>query len=281
MKLCDLHTHSTFSDGTYTPVELIREAERQGLSAVALCDHNNAGGLPAFLEAAKSSPVEAIPGVELSTDYGETELHIVGLFLPPEGFGAIEEIVAEMGRNKVASNIALVNTLREAGYGIDYETIYNKTPNGHLNRVHIAAELVEKGYLHSIDEGFATILSKEYGFYREPKRISALDAIAALKRIGAAAVLAHPLLNLNEVELRQFLTEAKPYGLDGMETLYAAYDGETTRRATAIAAEFGILPSGGSDFHGTNRENSLGFGRGNLRIPMAFAEDLRKRAKQA
>lgn len=276
MKVCDLHTHSTFSDGTFTPEELIREAERCGLSAVALCDHNVVAGLPAFLEAARESSVEAIPGVELSTDYNGTELHILGLFLPPESFPKIEALVAEMGRNKIAANIALVSALQNAGYRIDYETIRAKTPKGNLNRVHIAAELVEKGYLKTIEEGFATILSKEYGLYREPKRLSAWEAIVALHRMGTAAVLAHPFLNLTEERLRVFLAEAKPYGLDGMETVYSSYDEETAQKAAQIAEEFDLKPSGGSDFHGTNRGNALGIGKGNLRIPLLFAEGLRK-----
>lgn len=276
MKYCDLHTHSVFSDGTWTPTQIIREAERIGLAAVALTDHNTVQGLEEFTAAAKGSPVEGVPGIEFSTDYGEVELHIVGLYIQPRYFDRIRQMVSKMEERKIESNLRLARNLQQGGYDIRYEEVCAATPSGHVNRVHFAAALLEKGYVSSVKEAFNTVLAKDGGFYEEPKRLPVYEVIAFLKEIGAVAVLAHPFLNLTEKELRTFLPHAKAAGLDGMETEYSTYDEETTRRAKEIAEEFGLHQSGGSDFHGVNKPDiSLGVGRGNLAVPVRFLEDFK------
>ncbi len=277
MKYCDLHTHSNYSDGTYTPAEIIDEAEKIGLSAVALCDHNTALGLPEFLAAAEGKNVKAVAGVELSTDYGETELHIVGLFIKSEHFGTIERFTERLLKNKENSNRLLIENLKKGGFAVDFDEIAAKTPNGRFNRAHIAEQLVEKGYVGSISEAFATLLSEESEFYVPNKRIDVFAAIEFLKSINAVAVLAHSFLNLNEEELRSFLPKAISHGLDAMETLYSTYDEETTKTACAVADEFGLIHSGGSDFHGTRKKDiALGRGRGGLYVPNEIYERLAK-----
>ena len=275
MKYCDLHTHSHYSDGTCSPAELISEAEAKGLSAVVLCDHNTVGGLGEFFAAAKDSAVEAIGGVEFSTDYGDTELHIVGMFITPEHIEAVDGMAAELRRRKDKSNIALVENLQRGGYDIDYEELKAANP-GIVNRAHIAAKLTEKGYTGSIKEAFSTLLAKDGRYYVQPKRLDVFETIKFIKSIGAVAILAHPFLSLSEAELRKFLPEATKCGLDGMETLYSEYDEATTELAMRIAREFGIKESGGSDYHGARKPGiSLGTGRGDLRVPEALLEELR------
>ena len=275
---CDLHTHSCHSDGTFTPEELIAEAERIGLSAIALTDHNTVMGLPSFLAAAEGSSVEAIPGIEISTEYGETELHILGLFIEKQYYGVITERMKPLAEHKERSNVDLIRALSEAGYDITYEEVAARLPDGTFNRSHVGEVLTEKGYTPSIAEAFRTVLSKDGGFYKQPRRLPVFETIAFLKSIGAVAVLAHPFLNLEEDELRVFLAEAVKYGLDGMETLYSAYDAETTEKAKEIAAEFGIKQSGGSDFHGGRKPGvAMGTGKGDLAIPTELVALLRQR----
>ncbi len=258
------------------PAQIVDEAEKIGLSAVALTDHNTTAGLPQFFQAAQGKNVQAIGGVELSTDYGEIELHIVGLFVEEKHFQAIENLVDEMKKRKEESNILLVEALNRAGYAVDFDKIKVNTPKGHINRAHIASALLEKGYVQSIGEAFDTLLSKTGGFYTQPRRLDVFETIGFLKEIGCASILAHPFQELDEEGVRRFLAQAKPFGLDGMETEYAKYDGATVQKAKAIAKEFGIKESGGSDFHGERRKGThLGIGQGNLRIPMVFAETLR------
>lgn len=275
-KYCDLHTHSLFSDGTYTPLELIEEADALGLSAVALCDHNTASGLREFLEAARGSEVEAIAGTELSTHWRGKELHIIGLFIKPEHFSRIEEIASDMWKRKDEAYRELVNNLTAAGYPLDYEKIAARGKRGRINRAHIAEELYLQGYVSSINEAFRGLLSKSGGYYKEPEYISSLEAIAFLKSIGAVVVLAHPYLSLSPEEVREFLPEGIAAGLDAMETIYTKYSDEETEIARKTAKEFGLLESGGSDFHGDRKPDTfLGVGRGNILVPSEFVDRLK------
>ena len=277
-KYCDLHTHSYYSDGTFSPAELVEAAEALGLGAVALTDHNTVAGLPEFLEAARDSTVEAVPGTEFSVDYGDTELHILGLFIRPEHYGAVTELLDGAKLRKEQSNINLVAALNRAGYALDYEAIRAATPGGQMNRAHIAAALTDAGYTASVQEAFKRLLTPKHGFYEPPKRPDAFETIRFIKSIGAAAVLAHPFLNLKEPSaLREFLRKAVDCGLDGMETLYPLFDEERTRLAEEIAGEFGLKPSGGSDFHGkTKPDIRLGTGKGGLTVPMEYLTGLKK-----
>lgn len=277
LPICDLHTHSVFSDGTLTPTALVREAKRIGLSAVALCDHNTADGLPEFLAAAKGTGVEAVAGAEFSVDLDGQELHLLGLFLPPSSFADITALMADVSARKEESNLALIHSLAKAGYPLDYEAIKAKTPNGRINRAHIAAAMTEAGYTASVAMAFATLLSPAAGHYKEPKRLTLWETLDFLREARAVPVLAHPYLNLTPTALARLLPRAKRAGLVGMECLYSLYDEQTEMAASAAIRDAGLLPSGGSDFHGTVKPDiALGFGKGNLRIPYAWCAALRE-----
>lgn len=277
---CDLHTHSNYSDGTYTPREIVIEAEERGLYAVALTDHNSVFGLREFLDEARGKEVIAVPGVEFSTDYGETEPHIIGMFVGEESYGKIIDYVAIMSERKKKSNEELIAKLIEKGYNIDKKKLTPKE-NGQINRAHIAHELMINGYVGSVDEAFDTILRKGGEFYTQPKRLDVFETIGFIKSIGAVAVLAHPFLNLDEGALREFLPRAIESGLDAMETRYSKYDEKTELLAREIATEFGILESGGSDFHGYRKPGiDMGVGRGNLAVGREIFLGLKDRKDQ-
>ncbi len=278
--VCDLHTHSTFSDGTCTPSELIAKAEENGLAAVALCDHNTVLGLPEFIKAAEGRNVDAVPGVEFSVDYMGRELHLLALCVPQEMFDKYTAYLDIPRKSKEESNVLLIKSLRDAGYPLDYESILEKSRSGGFNRVHVANALIELGVISSVDEGFATVLSEEAGHYKPPMRLDFFETIKFILETGAVPVLAHPLLNLKADELRTFLKKAVPCGLVGMETLYSEYDAEKTSISISIADEFNLLPSGGSDYHGANKPKiKLAKGYGNLSVPLEFAKAIRKAAK--
>ena len=273
MPFCDLHTHSVYSDGTFTPAELVSEARKIGLSAIALTDHNTVAGLPEFVSAAENSGVMAVPGVEFSTDYGDTEVHILALFVQPSQYALITNRLEKAAQRKEASNRRLANALRNAGYFLDYDAIKANTPQKQVNRAHFAAELTRLGYTRTRQEAFETLLSPKCGFYVPPARIGSLEAIGFIKSLGAVSVLAHPFLSLDEKALRGFLPMAVTAGLDAMETAYSQYSPETTSLAEAIAAEYGLKCSGGSDFHGANKPQ---IPLGAPRIPIEWLEQLQK-----
>ncbi len=275
MKLCDLHTHSYFSDGTVSPTDILIEAEKIGLSAVALCDHNTVEGISEFLTAGNGSAVKVIPGIELSTDYDETELHILGLFLPTESLTKVQAYANTLLDRKEQSNRDMIARLAQDGYDVTYESIKAMTPTGKFNRSHIAAHLTEKGYVNSVKEAFDTLLAKKSSYYVPIKRVDATDAIKFLRSVGSVPVLAHPFLDLTEGQLREFLPEAVCAGLAGMEVYHPSHNEEYEQKAMELVRLYSLLPSGGSDYHGSRKPGiRLGIGEGNLQIPYAFCRDI-------
>ena len=281
-RCCDLHTHSVFSDGTCTPGQIVDMAVEMGLSAVALCDHNTVAGLPDFFAGAQGKPIEAVGGIEISTEYQDKDLHIVGLFIDPERYEEIAAFMEEANRRKLESNRKLVCDLNSLGYELDYEELCVRNPEGNINRAHIAAVLTEKGYTASIKEAFSRLLAEDKGIYQAPKKIGTMEAIAYLRSIGAVTILAHPFYDFTEQELEEFLPEAKAAGLDAMETLYSSFDAQQRAAAQRIAEKYGVLPSGGSDFHGANKPDiALGRGKGDLFVPESFFTALKNVGKIA
>lgn len=269
---CDLHTHSIHSDGTYAPSEIILEAEAKHLSHVALCDHNTVSGISEFLKAAASKNVCAIAGTEISTDYNGTELHILALFLDTNSANKLSKVMQYIRNEKSASAHHLTEALNRLGYELSIDELNKRATNGNINRTHIAEALVAKGYAPSVSAAFNNLLSEKCGLYKHPKYPSTLEVIKLISDIGAVSVLAHPLLNLSAEQLCKFLDLAGNNRPDAIETIYSAYSEADTATAAAIAKRYGILPSGGSDFHGARRPTvSLGTGKGQLAVPSEYA----------
>ena len=277
---CDLHTHSHFSDGSHSPGWLISQARELGL-ALALTDHNTVSGLPEFLAEAERQGVRAIPGIELSTVCHGRELHLVGLFVDPEHFPYLESVAEDFHRRKAEANREMVRRLNAAGYDIDYDALVTRSLTGNINRAHLANALVEKGYMTSPQEAFEKLLGDDLPIYVSCPRLETTEAVRILGEIKAVSILAHPLQELTETALRSILPELKAAGLIALETHHSSYDDAAIQTAVAIAAEFGLLPSGGSDFHGQAKPDiHLGTGRGNLHIPISFLDALEEAKKK-
>ena len=267
MPMCDLHTHSNFSDGSCTPSEIIALAKEKSL-IVALTDHNTVEGLPEFLTEAEKQGVTAIGGTELSTYHNGTEFHLLGLFIDPDKYKDVTMLTKEFRILKEISNMEMVERLAAAGYCIDYLSVKRRTPNDNANRVQVAEELMEKGYVGSIKEAFNTLLKEGNGFYIPSERLQLKDAVSFLRKIKAIPILAHPLEDTDEESLRNIIPELIDSGLLGMEVLHSSYSNEKIEAAFKIAEDFGLFASGGSDFHGDKKEGVyLGTGKGNLSIP--------------
>lgn len=275
MKTCDLHVHSNYSDGVCTPREVLEKAKEKGLSAVALTDHNTIKGLNEFMALGKEFNIETIAGTEITCEFAGKEIHMLALFLKPENYKDVENLLYDYVSRESARNVELAEKLSSAGYKIDYAEMLEKYGEN-INRVHFAKELLNGGYVTSIQNAFDTLLSEGREFYFVPQRLSALDVIKFIKSIGAVPVWAHPWLSLSPSEMVNFITSALPCGLVGIETDYSTYTPEQSEHVKELAKKHGLLFSGGSDFHGANKPTiQIGVGKGNLKIPCEYLEKLK------
>ena len=278
----DLHLHSTHSDGTLPPAALIQRIKSAGLSAAALTDHNTVSGVPAFLKEAHRQGVTAVTGVELSTVRDGRELHLLGLFIPPEHLSDVTALTEDYLVRKEQSNRDLVARLAADGYRVDYNAIREATPDGNVNRALIAKALLAGGYVPSVKAAFDTLLGEGMGYYIPPSRIDFLEAIRFLRSIRTVPVWAHPLQYIDEATVTALLPLAEEAGLIGMEVMHSSYTEATVTAAKALADRFGLLYSGGSDFHGAVKPDVyLGIGSREgtePNIPDEYYERLRAKA---
>lgn len=277
---CDLHTHSSFSDGSTSPEELIELALSADLSAVALTDHNSVAGCERFLRAAEGKPIAAVCGIELTTEYKGLELHLLGLFLAPEAWEKNSEYVAKRNIAKEAANRHMIEALAKDGFDICYDEFVKRFPSGNRNRANIGVFLTEKGYVASVAEAFSKYLGEDQKYYAPAPKFDFLCAIEKLREWGGVAVWAHPLYHVDRTKAREILIDAKAHGIDGAEAYYSTYSESDTEFMLSLCRELDIAPSGGSDFHGSAKPNiAIGKGNGGLAVPHYCYERLKELAK--
>lgn len=283
MELTDLHVHSTASDGTFTPTELVSAAKQAGLRAFALTDHDTVAGVSEAVLAGKEAGVEVIPGIEISTKYSsknitDKEIHIVGLYIDYEDEYFLSEIASFRDRRD-GRNEKLVQLMNEAGFPVTLSEMRELFGvNTVLTRAHFARFMVMKGYVKSNNEAFDRYLGDGKPFYIERQMPDPARAVELIRSVGGVAVLAHPVLyGMSDEELITLCRYLKRHGLAGIEGIYSTYRNSDERNIRRIAAECGLLISGGSDFHGANKPDiMLGTGHGSLRIPYELAVNLKK-----
>lgn len=279
----DLHTHSTASDGTMTPTELVKHAKEVGLDAIALTDHDTLGGLEEAVAAGQEYGVEVIRGCELSLESPEGAgwMHVVALWVPenPIELQKSFDWVIEGRKNR---NHEIVEKLRSLGINITYENVAARA-GGTIGRPHFAQELVSLGVVSSINEAFKVWLGDDGRAYVPKRKLTPENAFKILKDIGATSILAHPFaLGLNKPETESLVADLMKLGLDGMEVYYSEHNEADTKAYKEMAERLGLLISGGSDFHGTVKPKiSLGKGKGGLRVPTELLEAMKadRRAK--
>lgn len=282
MKYIDLHVHSNVSDGTLTPSELVDEAIKNNLSAFALTDHDTTKGVSEALEAAKKAtlkgtPIEVVPGVEISAAYKNKDIHILGLFLDIE-YEPLQIALDQAIQNRDLRNQKMAQNLKNGGLDIDYETLCSHFPPGTvLTRAHFAKYLYETGQVRSMNSAFDIYLNSDGPYYVPREYISPENAISLIKRAGGIPVLAHPLVyHIPEAQLDALIQRLKDAGLMGLEVFYSANTGFDEGIVRRYANKYDLVMTGGSDFHGANKPQiSLGTGRGNLKIPYSVLEKLK------
>ncbi len=274
-KYIDLHTHSLKSDGSMTPTEVVEEAKRAGLAAIALSDHDTVDGVREAVEAGLRLGVEVIPAIEFSVK-SKTETHILGYFIDienPDLLQALKEVVDL----RIERNHVTCQRLNELGFDITLEEVRALAPNNFVGRAHFARVMMDKGYISSVKEGFDKYMSVGKYAYCESQRLSAQDAIELIAKCGGISFLAHPhLTKLPDDELKEFIKELKGYGLCGIEGYYTDYTPKMQEKYQSLAKELGLMISGGTDFHAKMKPHiSIGTGLGNMKIPYSVIENMK------
>jgi predicted metal-dependent phosphoesterase TrpH len=266
--MIDLHVHSTFSDGSLTPEQLIEEARRIGLSAIALTDHDGMMGIERFLKAGQQAGIETVPGVEISVEVSSGTLHMLGYYLDRDNITVVESLALIRGgredRNKV-----ILDRLNRLGAGLAWEDVAKFAGEDVVGRPHFAQAMVEKGFVKDKQDAFDRYLAKGKAAYVDRFRLSVEESVRMIRGAGGVAVLAHPsTLDLGTSALRDMLVSLKAVGLQGVEAYYSEHSPAQTDLYLRLAAELGLLVTGGSDFHGdVNPHIKLGRGFGQLAVP--------------
>jgi 3',5'-nucleoside bisphosphate phosphatase len=279
----DLHSHTTHSDGSATPTELISHAAAKRARAIAVTDHDTVSGLSEARAAANHFGIELVPGVEISAEYSPGTMHILGYFIDDASAELVEKL-DDLKRAREERNPRIASALQELGLDITYDEVAQLAGNLVVGRPHFARVLLNKGYVSSIQDAFDRFLKKGAPAYVEKARLSPADSIALIHNAGGAAVLAHPYqLKLpTETEVEHMIGELAGLGLDGVEAVYSRHSISQRARYSEIAASHGLVVTGGSDYHGTYKPDiDIVTGLGDLEVPYDLLEHLKNRAKRS
>ena len=274
MREIDLHIHTTASDGTCTPREVVRLAAEQGLRAIAVTDHDTIMGHGEAMLAATDYDIELVPGIEISTKYG-VAVHILGYFLED-----LVPLLKGVVNDRDVRNAKMAELMARDGLPVSYAQM-KKRFGTVIGRPHFGELLVEFGLARDVSDAFARFVGKGQKYYVPRTTIDIDTSVEAVVASGGVPVLAHPFqYKKNDEELRELIEHCMDHGLRGIECRYSGYDAEQVAYLEALAEEYGLLKTGGSDFHGENKPHiSLGTGiGGELDVPYAWLEKLKEAA---
>jgi predicted metal-dependent phosphoesterase TrpH len=280
----DLHCHSTASDGTLSPEQVVLLARESNLSGLALTDHDTIGGVAAAAAEAAKLGIDFIPGIEISATPptpGGT-LHILGYGVDPQS-PVLHELTRQLLEGRDTRNPRIVARLQELGVAITMEEVEAEAGGNVVGRPHIAAILMRKGYVSSIKEAFNKYLAEGGLAYFDKERLSPPRALELIRKSGGLAVLAHPiqLRCENDAQLDRQVKDLVDLGLAGIEVYHSDHDAGWVEKCTRLAERYGLLRTGGSDFHGRNKAKiELGLANGR-RVPRELFDELAARVAQA
>lgn len=271
--MLDLHCHSCFSDGTEQPEDLALMADAAGLTALALTDHDTLAGLPRFLAMQPKVRTRLVPGIELSCRFLGRELHILGLLFDP-GDAVFRARVDTVRIRRNARNEALVARLRAVGVPIELEAVKQLAPSELVSRTHFARHLVAMGAAPTPQDAYRKLIGEGGAAFVPFENLPPDEAARWIHEAGGLAIVAHPgRFGGGNFVWAEAMAELRIHGLDGFEAYYGEYGPQEQRHFLELAAALEMLPSGGSDYHGTYKPGlSLGTGRGSLRVPDSVLE---------
>jgi 3',5'-nucleoside bisphosphate phosphatase len=272
----DLHCHSTASDGTLSPTEVVRLAREVGLSAMSLTDHDTIGGVEEAASEAKRLGIDFLPGIEISAEFPEPgTMHLLGYGVDPRS-EVMRDLTKTLLSGRDTRNPKIIAKLRQLHVDITMEEVERGAGGKVVGRPHIAAILVRKGYVSSIKQAFEKYLAPGGLAYFDKERLSPGKAISMIVECGGLPVLAHPiqLWYLNDAELERIVKDLVDMGLRGIEVIHSDHGPELIERYSQLAKRYGLLKTGGSDFHGTNKTRiQLGTANGR-KIPREYFDAL-------
>ncbi len=267
--MIDLHTHSTFSDGSLTPIQLVEEAAALGLSAMAITDHDTVDGVPEALAAGERLGIRVVPGLEINLEHERITMDLLGYFLNGCPGDELEAELARLRGYRAARNARIIERLAELGYPLDARDLATAAENGAVGRPHIGEAMVRHGYVSSISEAFERFLGRGAPAWVDRRRLSLGAALRLLRATGGLAVLAHPgIIRTGLPGLAHIVRDAAHLGLAGLECYYPLHDGAMVEHCLALAEKYALVPTGGSDYHGTVKPGvRLGIGSAGAPIP--------------
>lgn len=272
MKFADLHLHTYFSDGTFSPEELVGHGHRLGFAALALTDHDSVEGCPRMAAACAAAGIDFIPGTELTAEHNNTEIHLLGYSLDTENQVLLSKIAKfqAVRQNRIHEMVARLNGLKVP---LQVESVFALANCKSPGRPHVARALVKAGLVGSLDEAFERFLKKNRPAWVPKAKMSALEAIELIHQAGGLAVMAHPGLNRTD-DVIPVLVEA---GLDGIECFHTKHSTVTSERYLEIADKYHLLITGGSDCHGFSKGKPL---IGTVKLPYEHVEKLKAKAEE-
>lgn len=281
MSRLDLHLHTTHSDGSCTPTEVIGLAHQAGVTALAITDHDITSGIPEAIAAGEHYGIEIIPGVEISSIMESSELHILGYFLDWQDT-ALNQRFKSLRDSRHRRNPQIVDRLQSLGIDITYDEVLALAGSDSVGRPHIARALMDKGVVTSAKEAFDRFLGDGKAAYVPRELPSPAEAIRWIKEARGLAVLAHPTwVKVTDQPLAELVRRLKADGLDGVEVYYSTHAARQTRDYLSLAQQLGLLVTGGSDFHGlTKPDIEVGIGKGSLHIPTTLLPKMKERVAQ-
>ena len=264
----DLHLHSTLSDGSDEPEQIVATAQRQGLTSIALTDHDNLEGIDRARNAAAASGIDFIAGTELSVDWPGGTMHLLAYFLEP-GEGPLQDEMVHIREGRMVRNREMVSRLNDIGIDISYEDVEAQSGGGVIGRPHFAAVLIQRGDVESIREAFDRYLATGRPGYVPRYRIEAARAIELATASGAITSIAHPhTLGVGADDYSRAFSQLASVGLGGIEAYYAEYTPQVRKHLAGLARDLGIIATGGSDYHGSYKPDlDIGVGHGDLVVP--------------
>ena len=275
----DLHAHTTASDGTFTPTELVHAAKQAGVSILAVTDHDTVAGVAEAQRAAAEVGLTLVPGVELSAQHRPGDLHLLGLFIDPQD-ATLNTRLAELSAKRATRNERMAKRLTELGAPITLEEVIAAAPPGaNIGRPHFAAVLIQKGYVTTNREAFEQYLADDAPGYVSRDNLPPAEAIALVHAAGGKCFIAHPgLMRFHQHEnIELIVRRLVDVGLDGLEVYYSKYTPSQTSEFLRLAKKYKLLLTGGSDFHGANKPDvPLGRVTDGARLPVErLSETLR------